>query len=444
MAVALAAPVARAGNLDTFFLSNDAATIGGAATATAKSAGALWYNPAGLTETTGFQVDVNATAYLIRFGGSPDLTAPTGVAASRRKLTTLDLVAVPTALAVARSFGRTHVSIGVFSPNRVTAYPRTSIAVRDASGTPVETTLDGNSRYTEYYGGIGFGYAVTDTLSFGATAFGVYTSDVNTLALSSHRGEISAPLDTLVLHTTRDELRLGVQLVWGLRWVPTPRTQVGLVFRSPTVQVFDQVQGVTVLGTGTAAPSSGAAPGTRPAIGYFLDFSGDAGLRSQFLRPMRAHLGVAHTFGKVEVAADGSLQAPSSGSGVPESTRAVANARLGVRGPVGKSTTLGGGVFTDRSPTKDNAGALTGSLNYYGGSLGLELSSLYRVRSEDDAKERPLVMSTTVAVAYMIGTGRLGNLTAAPGEGGGLVLGSSLERVVAHEIMIHVGSTLSN
>ena len=162
--VALLSRPVVAGNLDTFYLGNDAAMLGGAVTATATSGSASWYNPAGVGASGYSNIEVNASAYLLRFGGTSDLEGTPGVPASKRKLSSLDVNAVPTALSVKRRILGLDVALGVFVPIRTVSYPRTSIQVRPANRPPEALTLDGNLRTTDYYAGFSVGRALQPNL----------------------------------------------------------------------------------------------------------------------------------------------------------------------------------------------------------------------------------------------------------------------------------------
>src|SRR5688572_11088713 len=104
---------ARAGNLDAFYLSGDAALQGGAITADVQGGGAVWYDPGGLAYITGLRLDVGVNGSAIRFGGTANLARPPpGTEVTR--LTQLDLNVVPTALTVTRRFGPFGTAIGIF------------------------------------------------------------------------------------------------------------------------------------------------------------------------------------------------------------------------------------------------------------------------------------------------------------------------------------------
>jgi hypothetical protein len=136
-----AAPAA-AGNLDSFSLGNDAALQGGAITADVSGGGAAWYKPAGLARLPGLRLDAGASAYVLRFGGAPDIDA-VGEGAQEKHLTTLSCPAGSPSSTRRATWGW---GFGVFVPNQHTLFSRTR-AERpiDASGLGVDLAADAHA-----------------------------------------------------------------------------------------------------------------------------------------------------------------------------------------------------------------------------------------------------------------------------------------------------------
>lgn len=418
-----------AGNLDTFMLGNDAAMMGGAVTATARGATAIWYNPAGLDGAKFQSVDVSFNAYAIRFGGSPDLTADESKGGSRQKLTNLDISPVPTALAYTRRFGSWQVGAGLFVPNRSLSLPRTLVRVTDGNRV-TSVVLDGNNRFSEYYAGISVGRALTPRFRIGVGFFGYYSNRIDTEA---QYADSTTPTDRAFVfsHTTTDQLRLGGQLVWGMQWSPADAWQLGVTFRSPLLSAYQSTQ--------TVGLSGASAEGERESNVVFDEKKGGA---RTVHRPMRAHFGAGWKHDAWQLALDGSVQAPYSAERVDDSTDAVWNVRAGVLRTVSDKVSVGGGVFTDLSPYDPATAVRRGSIDYYGVTVALRLAELLEVRSENDPKERPLVFGSTFALSYAFGTGTLGNQELSPIPGGARTA-LRFDPVTAHEFVFHVGSTLS-
>jgi hypothetical protein len=423
---------ASAGNLDTFMLGNDAAMMGGAVTATAKGSSAVWYNPAGVVGDEYHSVDVAFNAYLLRFGTSPDITVDESNGGTRTQLTNLDVSPIPTALAYTRRVLGWDIGAGLFVPNRGVSFPRTLVRLR--SGDRVSSVArDGNDRFSEYYAGLAAGRSLTPRFRIGLALFGYYSSQVDTdtiyAGVSGSSGESFA-----LSHTTTDQLRLGYQAVWGLQWSPHDDWQLGVTFRSPVVQAYEQTQTASI--EGFADPTTGE-------VTSAAAYDEKATTTVAVLRPMRAHVGAGWKHERWQVGLDASVQAPHSATLSEDSTRTVWNVRGGVLRTVSEKLAFGGGLFTDRSPYSADVAQARGSLDYYGVAVALRLGELLTVRSADDPKERPLIFGSTFAVSYAIGTGTIGNQQLEATSGGGARTSLRPDSITAHEFVFHVGSTLS-
>ena len=433
--------VAHAGNSDTFFLGNDAAMQGGAVTATTRGGSAVWYNPAGLAVTTHDSVDVSASAYLLRFGGSPDLKPTDGSAWTRRKLSTLDLSAVPTAFAIVRRISGWTFGLGLFVPNRVVETPRTSLRTRASDTAPAaELTVDDNDRFTEYYAGLSVGHTLSSRLRLGVSVFGYYSSAFDTRAQSVSSGDSPTTSAYAITHSTLDQQRLGLQVVWGLQWDAAKTWHVGFVFRSPVFQLYQLSQLIQV----DAASNTGGAP---PDSRFDLTFAEKYGIQATRLHPMRAHVGVSHEVGSGSVAVDASLQPPFHDIAASRVTSTVVNGRAGGRMPISENVWVGAGVFTDLAPTRNLTRAGDAAIDYYGASIAIDLATPYNVlsdRAKRPAPVRSLIMSTTLALSYAFGTGRLANLGLAADGSGALTIAPVGDNVTVHEFVLHIGSTLLN
>jgi hypothetical protein len=441
---AFSARDAFAGNGDMFMMGNDAAMMGGAVTATARGSTAVWYNPAGVdgenvhiprsrlaADPGNFHsVDVAFNAYAVRFGGSPDVIADASKGGSREKLTNVDFSPVPTALAYTRRIGGFQLGAGLFVPNRGVYIPRTLARVTDGDRV-TSVVVDGNNKFSEYYAGFALGGAVTERFRVGAALFGYYSKQLDTEGIYAGTTTLGGEHAFAFSHTTTDRMRLGGQLVWGMQWMPTDAWQFGVTFRSPVLSAYQSTQTVDLTG--------GAVEGQRESNVVFQENKGSG---RSVLRPMRVHFGAGFTHDGWQLGLDGSVQAPHVADRVEDSTRSVWNVRAGVLRTVNNKVSIGGGLFTDRSPYDPATAFRYGSIHYYGVTVALRLGELLTVRSEDDPKERPLLFGSTFAVSYAYGTGTFGNQELTPIPGGARTE-LRLDPVTAHEIVFHVGSTLS-
>ncbi len=419
---------AHAGNDGAFYLGNDAALLAGAATASAQGASATWYNPARVAVGNADDFDLSGSAYLLRFGGTPDLEAAPGYRATRQRLAALDLTAVPTAVAVRRKLLGLDIGAGLFVPTRAVVYARTLVRAEPADGSaPSEVAIDGNSTFTEYYGGLAVGRALTSRLRVGGAVFGYYSSRIETTIIGARR--VGAGFITS--SGTVAGQRIGAQLVTGLSWRAAPSVELGFTLRSPVLQLASQVQATNISSSqiGSAADAS-------------LVFDERAlGADTLLLVPLRAEVGTAIDLdGRTTVAADLRLRGRLANERAETSVVPVADVRAGLRRQVGTNLWLGAGAFTDRSGQPRGSGTST-ILDFYGGTIGVELGKPYRVLADGDEKPRTLRFSTAVAISYAVGVGSVGNLAVAP-RGALFELQPQRDDVTAHEFMFHVGSSV--
>ena len=428
------ARVADAGNVDTYHLSNDAAIVGGAVTATVKGGGAVWYNPAGLAADTRSSVDVSANAYVVRFGGNPDLVASPGLTAEQKKLSSFDFNTVPTSLAFTRRIGSLNVGLGLFVPSQRALLPRAEIRIFDASGSARGVAaIDGYTRYSDTYAGIGAGFNLTPTLRFGASLFVLYST------LDQSQGTVLADEQTVnartqVTHETIDEQQLGAQLVWGLKWTPTSKWAVGMTIRSPVIQIYHVPDHVVF--------SADSGPQGANAATHTVVFEDHSGFDAAVLRPMRAHLGVARIEENVKYSAEASVIAPIFDTTSGTKSRGVVNYAAGARWRVSQAIAVGGGFHTDFSEAEPDAPTV---IDYYGFSVGTEFGTAFKQQNETDPKEpvRHTISTTTLAVSYAIGAGHLANESISLQPDGTPAVKDVPAHVVAHELMFYLGSSVA-
>ena len=88
------------------------------------------------------------------------------------------------------------------------------------------------------------------------------------------------------------------------------------------------------------------------------------------------------------------------------------------------------------------------AIDYYGVSLGLEFGTPYRVLDDPPtgAPVRRLLMSTTLALSYALGVGDVANIGFTASNGGNQLFETTplRQNVIAHEFVLHIGSTLAN
>jgi long-subunit fatty acid transport protein len=168
--VALAPRAARAGNDEGVAVRDEAALTANTVAATVSDGSSLFYNPAGLGGVDRDQIDVAATAMMLRFYALPSFLSTSDGAAADGSFT--EFVSVPSAVSYVRAIGKDwRLGVGVFVPESSTW----SVDV------PLQTGgntfhVSGSNRQSLYYGMIGAGYRVSPRLRVGASLSGLYFS----------------------------------------------------------------------------------------------------------------------------------------------------------------------------------------------------------------------------------------------------------------------------
>lgn len=425
----------QAGNADAFYLSGEAGMQAGAIVADSRGGGSVWYNPAGLASLSGTRLDVNVSAYAINFGAEADFDS-TLPRAEETRLTLSDINVVPAALALTRRFGKVGVGVGIFVPTQSVVALRTYLeAPPDEEGTALQFGYDSTVRVQEYHLGPGIGWDPIENLSVGASLLVNYRTHYESVDVSStieDGGESYSSSN----HWAVDSIGVGLEMVLGAQLQLTPRWRVGAVVRTPAVrlaQVHELVE------TELSASSTGE-------LHESMVFDEAFDIGTQLLTPFRFHLGVSHELESLRASAEGSVTLPLENNLAGISQRLTWNARFGLRGNVAPAWTLGGGLFTDRSPSKAPTQFQEHQINYYGATVALAWLNPYGVYSRDGVtmdEPTSLIFGTSVAFSYAVGVGDLVSAEVGPDPAGGLLTTSITSDVVAHEFSLHISSTIS-
>lgn len=427
---------ARAGNLDSFYLSNDAPLQGGAITADVSGGGSIWYNPAGLANMAGLRLDVSASAYTLRLGGEPDISAAEDRGAQVTRMTTTDFQIVPSALTLTHEIGGVGLGFGVFVPRQSSTFLRVRVDQPETrSTTEFDLLVDYHDRVQEYYAGPSAAFSVAPHVDVGAALFVHYRNELASGFLNADY-EQGAERVTSTRHSTLDWQQVALQLVAGVQLEPSPVWHIGFTVRGPSFRVFNIRQLVDVQTTSVAGGDSAEAPATSRV------FHEDFGFASAVVGPPRFHGGLSYTRDTTRLAFDLNYQLPLYSAALGIDSAAVLNARVGLREQVTPTLALGGGVFSDRSPVDGPLELAERRIDYYGLTLAADLTSHYGVSSRKGqpySPPTPLVFGTTLALSYALG---LGTLQQAHIGSDASVEGRRTDLLV-HELSLHFGGWLS-
>ncbi|MFO0714754.1 MAG: hypothetical protein U0353_33245, partial [Sandaracinus sp.] len=357
-ALAMAPALAHAGNEEGVLVGNEAAMSAGAVTACIDDGTAVWFNPAGLANITRTQVDASGSASQLRLAETPELLSSASGASADGGY--YELNGIPSAVTGARELEPGLVAaFGIFVPSLVGHTDR--VRLDDAStGTPTTFQLVQQENVQQYYGGIALGYAASQTVRLGITAFGLYRQ---ASTVSQFFGGASGASAFVEGDSSLSVLQsAGVALAVGLQWEMIPGLSLGVSLRSPALQLG-------VLRRSTSVHISA----TRDTVTFSP--GDDMGLvpRVDLVTPAQLRVGLVYRLdrGWVSIDADVSHELESAELGIDR--RWLVNVRVGGRYEVDPGVSVGGGLFTDLSPIDQIHNYGETRIDFMGGSLGFEL-----------------------------------------------------------------------
>lgn len=432
---------AEAGNLDSYYLSGEAALQGGAVTADTNHGGAIWYNPSGLADMRGSSLDASVSAYGLHWGGHPDVDAG-ALPAQTKRLTPTDFRIVPAALSYAMKLGRVTVGFGVFVPQQETLLLRSQIrwSAEPRAGTTStasEFGVDYSGRQQDYFIGPSVGLGLAKRVNFGASLFVVYRNAQGIGDAYLAYGDTMSLL-TVQTHTAIDWQQVGLQPVLGLQLTLQHGWRVGFALRLPTYRIYEVRQTIETTTSGTSL-SGGNGDSTLSS-----DYGESSGFSTGMLLPARMHAGSSYAAGRGRVAIDLSYQEPYHNEAHGIDWAPTVNARVGARYRYNDDWTVGGGLFTDRSPMREARRFGDTKIDYFGATACLDWGSqftAYRTHGSVAEPPSPLRFGTTLALSYAIGVGDVVSNTVDFTHGPSLT--PSAKPVVAHEISLHLASSLA-
>jgi hypothetical protein len=436
VAVALLFPErARAGNDDGILLGNDAALTGGAVVSTVNDGSALWYNPAGLALSRKDSVDLGATAFALRRYKMPGLISADGGSGGDASFT--ELVSIPSALTYVRRVASNVVGgLGLFA-SEVENY-----TLRSSLGVPVEQ-LTGDIKLlltqqaARYHLSAGLASKLPHGITVGFALFGEHYFQTGLVQASSQYNVGSTVVGSAIDSTFGQDKLFGFHLRVGTTWQATERLRLAASLQSAGGYFYRSYR-VTSIASQTIPNADGVFE-----LQAASSDQSKSGLTFGRYSPWRARVGGSFQLpGGSSVSLEGDVQAKLSDDDLEVERHFVWNLRAGARFPVSPTIYLGLGLFTDRGAVrKDEVGA--GNIDFYGCTLGGQyesvrwLASGQRATSDAPAERPGLTFSSTVAVRYAYGVGKLaGQRLVAPD----FVAEARAVDLGVHEITLHLGS----
>lgn len=444
--VLVGATPALAGNQDGFLLSDDAAIAAGAVSAV--TVGGCWYNPAGLGAAQRSSVSVSTSAFVVRFRNVPGILRtqlPGNEELTVADLDSTEILSAPGAIVAAKRLSPgLALAATVFVPQHdsfpIDATLRSKMPPLGGGGgdetwSYVERFSQNITR-TRYHIGGSIGWQVHPNLRVGASIYAVYLTLRREFSLWASIDDEAGDNIGFGLGQSQSEVdHFGLQLVAGLQWAPDPRWRLAAVVRSPALNLF-QIGEVD----DTGAQVRMNLPGVEPYS--YLEYSQLDLEDTEFeiLVPLRATLAVAHKVGEGWLSLEGDITAPVQNLSIGIDRELTFNVRVGGSFAVDEEVSVGGGLFTDRSPDKPPEAVGEFDVDYYGATVGFTLRT--QLGLVDDARPDGLTMSSTFALRYAVGIGEAGGVTFQPLQG---PEGTSVPRLISvifHELGLHIGSSL--
>jgi hypothetical protein len=426
LAVLLAASRARAGNDDSILLGNDAALVAGAVVSNANDGSALWYNPAGLARAGQDSVDVGASAFALRRYKIPSFLRAEGGRGGDASFT--EIVSIPSALTYVRRWGSSVVGLGLFA-SQVADY-----TLRASLGLPVAAVADGrlrlllNQESARYHLALGWGMKLPRGFALGAALFGDYYDDASFGQFSFDLAAATNPLGAYVQSSYTLMKALGFHARIGVTYEPLASLRFGLSVETPGVYFYRSGK-ETGIETQTALDEQG-----QFQLGTNVVDRSYGGASLGLYSPLRVRFGGSTEVGPTTLALEGDVQSKVKDSALDVDRKLVWNLRAGARWVVSETLRLGAGFFTDRGSERTDAWG-AGNIDFYGGTIGGQYEKVRWLASED-GKKAGLTFSSTLALRYAIGKGKL------PGERLNEDLDSETRGVgiTVNEITVHLGS----
>lgn len=422
-------PLARAGNDDAVLLGNEAAMTGGAVGAISSDGTGAWYNPASVAGTERNSVDLSGSATVLRIADTPALIAST-ISGRSADGGFFELVGVPSALALSRRIDcQWTLSLGIWVPSLTSHTDRVNLDDPFVDYTARWQFVQQESSQS-YYAGITLAAEILPNLRFGATLYGLYRS---TSLTTQFFGGIVDDMGTATLIRGLSQISslqsAGIELGVGFQWEPTPGLHFGLSVRSPGLQLGSLYRATST----TVFADSG---------GILFTPSGSDSLAPNvgLITPTRIRLSAAYRFDRAWIGVDADFQHELYVPELSIDRRWVFNVRLGGRYWLEENVSIGAGLFTDVSPYRTPTIFGQTHVDFFGGSLGLELHTPHRLGQGESADT--IVFSQTFALRYAAGVGTIGGLAFDPSVAGENAASLRETGTTLHELSLHIGSAL--
>ncbi|HEY3493500.1 MAG TPA: hypothetical protein VGK73_02395 [Polyangiaceae bacterium] len=422
----LSTRAAQAGNDDEFFVGNAAAISAGAVVGTVDDASSTWYNPAGLGRDGRGHIDVSGTAYTLRFYFAPQLLRATTGESEDASIS--EFIAIPSQIAYSRGLGRgVTLGLGYFSPQGSNLKLRESLRVYDAGAESALQVALGITRSLQILAA-GLGFPLSRRVRLGFSLIGTYETEAESTSIFALRGEDGRQTEFASSSALSTFSRIGLEAGIGFQFDLGESFILGVSARSPRALVTQEIDASVSVGVARE----------------------DAGVAAQILEPSEAVSGIhALRAGRAVIGlsfrpAPGSFIAGevsvepgiyNLAAGIERKT--VVNGRIGGLYRLSEVFSIGGGIFSDRSPDPDRPDPIAANGDFYGASLGVEIRDRHLLAAKEASDS--MVLSTVLAFRYAFSSGDINAIVMDPTPGSSGTLSAAPGHLTVHETSLYFG-----
>jgi len=365
--------------------------LGGAFTSLGDDPASVYFNPAGLGDARGSNLQVSTSLYGFErgsIGGNLTLPVP-GV--EQRNIEFTDLVIIPASAGYIQSFGpldaERHPYQAYGLSVLVPSYRSFKVNAGDSSATG-ENSYQRRVTDRELWSGAGYGRRISTALRLGVSAYYILRSVVDTEDVSV-RERLADGSDKFQTVTNDIAFTNGsAVLIAGARYQASEALSLGIALQSPSVQLHSNAS----LRFSRAAADPSIAVGGEPTATFDALSPNTAASETRYAPSLRAGASLSRKY-KYTFSADVSYHAPVRYTLIavddaykarlpftPEiDRRGVLNVNLGAEYLVIREVSIAGGVFTDFSsapaidpapladqPPRVNLLGFSAALGYFG------------------------------------------------------------------------------
>jgi hypothetical protein len=382
---------AAAGNEEVVVAGTDVAVSGGAVVAQASGGAALWYNPAGVASRDERSVGFTGALISYRIARAPGVLSLGTGERSNGKFSSVD--AIPRAATVVGApRPNLRFAVGLFYTQTFDRALQDAVSGPSGAAEPTRLYASNLRRDSIYHAAAAVAWRRGPGFRLGGGVDAVvFTSRRSESIVGSYMEDAGGSLSR---SNNQSFFGAGLQLKLGLQWRPSQHLRVGWMASTPSVLFFLDERSTR---SRLVAPAAG-----NPAT----ELSQVDRLRPTFrgVEPALSRAGVAYEddWGWVEV--DTVVRFPLRTRVLDVNRRLTTNVHVGGMYQVRPRVKVGAGLFTDFSPNRDLDAFGDEVTDYYGASLGADVSNRGKLPL---IQGRRVFFTVAFAARYAYGIGEI-------------------------------------